>query len=256
MKTANANALYKTLGVRAGATTAEIRSAFRKKAKTLHPDATGKADKQGIEAFHDLVYAYNTLLDIRSRSLFGAFGSETPERDTFDYHKWLLAREDDESRAKLIFWDLMHGREDEAAAEYCRLMFERTTFSLKHWFTREDFMDLGYILAEELHSRRHYYEAFCLLTQIITMEREKPYFRLFFPDVTSFAIRIMEHNIENGENDELILDAYEKALEMQFGKKEDVYFLTRMASIYSKIGDERTAALCSAASARIGGKHD
>lgn len=247
--------LYKTLGVRQGATAAEIRSAFRKKAKTLHPDATGKTNKSNIEAFHALVYAYNTLMDARTRDMFAAMRKDSSDEgwDTFDYHDWLLSRADDESMAKLVFWDLTHGREDDAASEYCRLVAERVSFSMRHWFTREDFMDLGYILAEELDLRKHYYEAFGILAEIITMERKRAYFHFFFPEVLSFAIRILKRNIEADGNDELALDAYERALDLQLGENEDVYFLMRMASIYNKMGDARTAALCSDAASRLGG---
>lgn len=247
--------LYKTLGVRCGATAAEIRSAFRKKAKMLHPDATGHADESNIEAFHALVYAYNTLMDAKTRDLFSALCGDhsEEEHEDFDYHKWLLSRADDESMAKLVFWDLMHGRENDASEEYSKLVTERPSFSMRHWFTREDFMDLGYILAEELDQRKYYYEAFILLAEIITMEEERSYFRIFFPEVVSFAIRILKRNIELNGNDELSLDAYERALELQLGEKEDAYFLTRMAFIYGKMGDAHTAALCSEAASRLGG---
>lgn len=195
MNNVSLRTLYKTLGVRAGASAAEIRRAFRRRAKALHPDVTGRNDRRAIEAFHNLVYAYNTLMDSKGRGIFypsSVYGDEADERDTFDYHTWLLAREDDESRAKLIFWDLMHAREDESVDEYCRITRERSAFSLRHWFTREDFMDMGYILAEELHIRKRYSEALSLLNEIIAMEGEKAYFRLFFPEVVSFAKRILK----------------------------------------------------------------
>lgn len=246
--------LYRTLGVRKGATALEIRKAFRKKAKKLHPDTAGKRSAHNIEAFHALVYAYNTLMDARTRDMFAALHNRPSDEGekAFDYHNWLLARADDESMAKLVFWDLTHGRENDAADEYCGLVNERASFSMRHWFTREDFMDLGYILAEELDQRKHYYEALCLLAEIIKMERERAYFHFFFPEVVSFALRILKRNIEAGGNDELSLDAYERALELQLGEEEDVYFLTRMASIYSKMGDGHTAALCSEAAFRLG----
>ena len=68
---------------------------------------------------------------------------------------------------KLIFFDLMHNREDEAVAEFKQMNMSCVGFSLKKWFTREDFMDFGYILAEELAIRCEYYDAIILLEQII-----------------------------------------------------------------------------------------
>lgn len=249
--------LYAVLGVRRGATVAEIRSAFRKKAKALHPDATGRADARNIEAFHEAVFAYNTLIAHRTRGLFDRQcemrRASGEEREPFDYHKWLLARGDDESMAKLVFWDLMHGRESDAAEEFCALVSQRSRFSMRHWFSREDFMDLGYILAEELDARQHYYEAFGILAEIITMEREKSYFRLFFSVVLEFALRILKCNIESGGNDELSLDAYERAIDLDLGAQEDAFFLNRMAAIYGKMGDVRMAEQCKAAALMVNG---
>ena len=42
-----------------------------------------------------------------------------------------------------------------------------------------DFMDYGYILAEELVIRGEYYDAFLLLEQIIKMEYSYQYFYIF-----------------------------------------------------------------------------
>ena len=54
--------------------------------------------------------------------------------------------------------------------KWARKIKKNADFSLKKWFTREDFMDYGYILAEELVIRGEYYDAFILLEQIIKME--------------------------------------------------------------------------------------
>ena len=50
---------YKILGIQPNATVAEIRRAYRKKAKLLHPDSTGTQDT--TEEFRRLVKAYEIL---------------------------------------------------------------------------------------------------------------------------------------------------------------------------------------------------
>ena len=244
---------YKILGVSRTATAAEIRRAYHKKAKLLHPDIT-HADSH---AFRELVEAYETLSDIKSRALFDESSAfhyhweRTHVAHEWDYREWLLAREDDESRAKLILFDLTHNREDTAVSEFKRMNMSSTNFRLSYWFTREDFMDYGFILAEELVIRREFYDAVILLEQIIRMEYSYRYFKLFFPEVLSLARHILRNDIEGKMSDELAIDAWERALDLRLGKKDDVFFLQKMADAYERMGDERTAKICRDESLRL-----
>ncbi|MCQ2247823.1 MAG: J domain-containing protein [Treponema sp.] len=238
---------YKILGVSRNATTAEIRHAYRKKAKLLHPDITG----QSSDAFIELKQAYDTLSDLKSRELFDEsykFHNTQQQKkasaQSFNYRQWLLERTDDESRAKLIIFDLLRNNEDNAVKEFKRMNMERPGFRLARWFTREDFMDFGFILSEELVLRQEYYDAVILLEQIIKMEYSYSYFRLFFPEVLSLARHILRNNIENAYGEELAIDAWERALEMRLGRDDDIYFLNRMSEAYKKMGDMETARIC------------
>ncbi|MCR5613639.1 J domain-containing protein [Treponema sp.] len=245
---------YKILGVKQNASLSEIRRAYRQKVKILHPDKTGTHDTS--EEFARVVQAYKILSDQKSRSLFDSslFAHVKFSRksdNSFDYRKWLLAREDQESRAKLIFFDLMHDREDDAVAEFKRMNMNHADFSLKHWFTREDFMDYGFILSEELVLRGEYYDAFLLLEQIIRMEYSYNYFRLFFPEVIAFTKNILRTKLDGVINDELALDALERALDLNLGAKDDAFFLQLMSQIYKRMGDETTALICLEESQKI-----
>lgn len=241
--------------MRPDATAAEIKRAYRIKAKKLHPDATQNAET--TEEFRKLVRAYEILSDVKQRSLFDesffirrtSHGSRSA--DSFDYREWLLARSDEESRSKLIFFDLMHGREDDAVAEFKRMSMNSAGFRLAKWFTREDFMDYGFILAEELVLRQEYYDAFVLLEQIIRMERSFSYFRLFFPEVMELARSVLRTHLEGKIDDELALDCWERALELGFGRSDDSLFLRKMAAAYRRMGDDSTARICEDEAARI-----
>lgn len=238
---------YAVLGVEKNATLAEIRRAYRKKVKEFHPDTSGTPETS--EQFSKVVSAYKILSDAKSRSVFdSSFFSASFVRRTktssFDYRQWLLEREDDESRAKLIFFDLLHNREDDAVKEYKRMCTEHASFNLGRWFTRENFMDYGFILSEELVLRGEYYDAFLLLEQIIKLEYRICYFRFFFPEVIAFTKHILRTKLYGVVNDELVLDAYERALELEFEPKDDALFLERMACIYKKMGDGTTSLIC------------
>lgn len=238
---------YKVLGIRNNATLAEIKRAYREKVKELHPDLSGDITRK--DEFNDVVQAYRVLSDARQRNIFDEsffmrVKKSYGDTKSFNYYDWLSAREDEESRAKLIFYTLMHQKEDEAVAEFKRMQMNHADFSLKKWFTREDFMDYGYILAEELVIRGEYYDAIILLEQIIQMEYSYHYFYIFFPEVMSFTLTILKRNIDLVIADELALDVYERALELGFGDKEDAFFLRKMGEEYLRLGDKATAEIC------------
>lgn len=240
---------YKILGVSPKASAAEIKRAFRAKVKTLHPDLS--SSNSDADQFNLLMTAYELLSDAHQRSIFdtsyAAFNRYTTTRksgQSFDYRQWLAQRTDEESRCKLVIFDLMHHREDDAVMEYKKLNSGSAAFSLSKWFTREDFMDYGFILAEELVLRQEYYDAVMLLEQIITMEYSFAYFKHFFPEVLLFTKDILRRRIAGYIPDELAIDAYERALDLWFGKKEDAYFLLKMAECYIRIGDTHTAQIC------------
>ncbi|MCR4580283.1 MAG: DnaJ domain-containing protein [Treponema sp.] len=245
---------YKVLGVRQNATLAEIKRAYREKAKLLHPDLAGNSSKQ--ELFSEVTQAYRVLSDSRQRNIFDEsffvrMKKNRSDVKEFNYYEWLSERTDEESRAKFIFYTLMHHKEDEAVAEFKRMQTNHIDFSLKKWFTREDFMDYGYILAEELCIRSEYYDAMILLEQIIQMEYSYHYFYIFFPDVISFTLNILHKNIDGVIPDELAIDVFERALELNFGSKEDSFFLRKMGDEYKRLGDSSTAQICYAESARL-----
>ncbi len=72
--------LYQLLGIKRAATQDEVRKAYRRKAKGLHPDSGGSE-----EAFNALTAAHEVLSDTRRRQRYDATGEmETARPDNFD----------------------------------------------------------------------------------------------------------------------------------------------------------------------------
>ena len=65
---------YEILGVARGADEAELKKAFRRKARELHPDVNKEPDAEA--RFKELARAYETLSDPQTRAAYDRFGEE------------------------------------------------------------------------------------------------------------------------------------------------------------------------------------
>src|SRR5262245_63931589 len=72
MATAEGENLYAVLGIPNKASKEEIQSAFKKRARELHPDVNKAPDAE--EKFKKLVAAYEVLKDEEKRARYDAFG--------------------------------------------------------------------------------------------------------------------------------------------------------------------------------------
>jgi len=66
---------YNVLGVERAATDAQIKTAFRKKARELHPDVN-RSDPHAEEKFKELNEAYEVLSDAEKRRMYDRFGED------------------------------------------------------------------------------------------------------------------------------------------------------------------------------------
>ena len=73
---------YEILGVSKDASKDEIKSAFRRKARTLHPDVNVAPDAE--EKFKELGKAYETLMDDNKRATYDRYGEDGLKNAGFD----------------------------------------------------------------------------------------------------------------------------------------------------------------------------
>ena len=249
---------YKILDIPASASVSEIKRAFRKKAKALHPDIPHNGTEKGVQktneqALRNLIRAYEALIDSKRKEPYDFFyeKNQSKQASSFDYRAWLQGQSDMKSRVYLIVFDLFHNAETQAVQEFLRLRAIQPHFHFAEYFNREDFMDCGFVLAEELFFREEYYESFLLLERIIAEEQRKAYFRHFFPEVLMLARRLLCEKIIHALADDLILDCCETALQFGLSKTDKAVILRAMAEIYYRIGDPANGIRCMQEAVRL-----
>ena len=220
---------YNLLGIKPGASAAEIKKAFRKKAKQLHPDIAGS---EQAEAMRKLIRAYETLSNLERRFEYDRSFSLYAEKTGFDYRAWLAAQDDPRSKAKLIFYELLRLEEDRAIEIWRKN--GGLDFRLEKYLEREDWMDCQYILAEELDKRGFSFEAFKLLTAILAEELRRPYFNLFTPEIKSYLKAIVKKKLKHQVDSETWIDCMEALMGIGFSERDEKFFRESMSYTLKK----------------------
>jgi curved DNA-binding protein CbpA len=221
------------LGLKPDASAAEIKKAFREKAKKLHPDIAGES--AGAQ-MRKLLTAYETLSSGQRRYEYDRAYSRFMANPGFNYRAWLRERADDpESQAKLVFFELLHLEEDEAIAIWRKN--GGINFRMEKYMNREDWMDCCFILAEELDRRMSCYEAFRLLESIIREERRKTYFGIFTPELEKYTREIVRRRLRPQVDDETWIECMETLLGLGFPARDTAFWMKSLAQTLLKIGD-------------------
>jgi curved DNA-binding protein CbpA len=221
---------YDLLGVKQGASTSEIKKAFREKAKHFHPDIAG-ADQ--AEAMRKLIAAYEVLSHPDRRFEYDRAYARFVKNSGFDYRRWLNEQDDPQSQAKLVFFELLH-LEEERAIEIWRKN-GGLDFHIEKYLDREDWMDCLYILAEELDKRSFSFEAFKLLTRVLAEERRRPYFKLFTEEIESYLKILVRQRLKSQVDEETWLDCMETMMGLGFPARDEVHFMRSVEDTLDKL---------------------
>ncbi len=220
-----------------------IKAAFRRRAKSLHPDL-GPEDELAQERMRELITAYRTLSDRESRKSYDRIHRIASRGFEFDYRRFLVEHRDEpEMAARLIFYDLFHNRESEALA-----LFEeqRITagFDLIRLIGREDGMDGLFLLAEAFERRGRYFEAWELYVLVLREEQREPYFRHFSQEIID-RLKVLTCFKMPGElDDESVLGCIDELIAFNFSRKDTAFYLKKAAELHAEGGRYERAAEC------------
>jgi curved DNA-binding protein CbpA len=240
VRTAASTDYYAILEVDPASSIQEIKRSFRKKVKEQHPDLRN-ASIESQKNIRILIQAYKTLSNPQSRSdydrthwFFRRSGVD------FDYRDFLKSRTDDlDSQAKLIFFDLLHEREEEALQLYDRLV--SASFDLADHLDREDFMDCAYLLSEEYEKVGDFAKAFELLRRIAEHEFDKPYFKHFFSEVEHRLQSLVCFKMQGTAAPHVHLDCLSRLADLDFPKKFTAQLYKKSAEIYLDLNNREVA---------------
>lgn len=229
------------MGVGPDADREEIRNAYRRQVKAVHPDVHN-GDPGSVERMKAVVLAWEVLRDPRRREEYDLVHGIRPNQpQEFDYAEYLRSqRDDEESQSKLVFYDLLHDNPEEALQIYDTLV-DTGDFELSLYLGREDFMDCAFLLAEEYESRDEFKRAFSLLSAIVRFERQKPYFRHFMQDVYERLRSIVCFKMGTIEPAETILDYLHQMIDWDLPKRDTAFCYKKAAEIYLEQGERRRA---------------
>jgi curved DNA-binding protein CbpA len=227
---------YSLLGVSQAASAQEIKTAFRDRAKRLHPDIAGKTAEAGMRK---LLAAYQVLSNTDRRFEYDRAYERFMRKGGFDYRRFLKEQDNPKSLAKLIFFDFLHLEDDEAVEIWTRA--GALDFRLEEYLDREDWMDCAFILAEELDKRGRRYEAFVLLVALVREERRKPYFRHFMEEVENFLRELVRLRLKPAVDRETWAACLERLLGLGFPPKDESRWLKSLAGVLQELGDRRNA---------------
>ncbi|HOX18446.1 MAG TPA: J domain-containing protein [Spirochaetales bacterium] len=237
---------YELLGVPRDAGTREIKSAFRLKAKRMHPDlARGAGGAGGDPAMRLLLDAYRTLLDPERRLAYDRSlrkrGAGRAGYPAFDYRNWLKERlEVPEYRAKLLVYDLLHDLEDEAL-ELFESLDGLEDGRLERFFERSEAMDAEFCIAEEYEKRGRFVDAYRVYLSIFRKEREKPALGYFLDVVALRFRRLVLEGLRTVLEDEPYLDILSEAAEAVPDDHDAAQLLRRKAELLLRLGSRAGA---------------
>ncbi len=231
---------YEILGVAKNSSLKTIKESFRSKAKKIHPDVNSKDKKKSEEQMRLLLLAYSVLSNPLKRKAYDREFVPFKKISRFNYREFLKNTPKDlYSQAKLIFYDILNGHNEDAVRLYEKLSFE--DFDLKDYLPDGDYRDCIFLLAEEFQNRGQYEKAFFLFKKLVIEEEKKPYFHFFIEEVIDRLRFIVAAKLQKQKPKNWCILQVENLLSLNIADKDKAFFCKKIAEIYVNLGQRQNA---------------
>jgi len=233
---------YAILALRDDCSSADVRKAFRSRAKKMHPDMAGE---DGTARFLALKEAYEVLSSSSTRDAYDqAWKSlrRLEETSDWDYRSFLRERSDDPaSLARLVCYDLLHDLDAEAIELYDEAQ-KGGFFSLREHLGREEFMDYAFLLAEAYLKQNAVIKGYRLLRGIADLEEEHPYFKHFYVEVLERLALIVRHRLPEDPENILRITLLTDLVKLSYPPREEARLRKLLSELLSSSGRDEAAA--------------
>lgn len=233
---------YAILELKPDCSRSDVRKAYRARAKEVHPDLVGD---DGTARFLALKEAYEVLSSVTTREAYDRTwkaSKKTGKTSDWDYRDFLQGRKDDpESLAMLICYDLLHDLDAEALELYDEAQ-KGGFFSLRQYLDREDFMDYAFLLAEAYLEQNAVIKAYRLFRGIAELEEEHPYFRHFYVEVLERMAAIVRHTLPEDEDNRLRMAFLTDLVKLSYPAREEARLRKLLSELLASAGHQDAAA--------------
>lgn len=233
---------YDILEIRPEATHAEVKAAFRNLAKKYHPDFHPHQSGWANSRMHEILRAYEVLIDDEKRAIYDRTLSHWEIRRGTAYRESLRKKGNDPAACcQLIFLDLLEGRGAEALALYEGLLMRQPSFSLGSHMTVGDRLDCAFLLAEEYERQHRSRTAFEHYHKIYRDDLVYNYFR-HFRDEILLRMRnlLVQFLCEDGGLPHALL-GFSGMPRDAFPRRERAFIYKKMAECFLRAGAEGLA---------------
>ncbi|MEJ2664169.1 MAG: hypothetical protein P8107_09030 [Spirochaetia bacterium] len=187
-----------------------------------------------------LLLAYSVLSNPLKRKAYDREFVSFKKISRFNYREFLKNTPKDlYSQAKLIFYDILNGHNEDAVRLYEKLSFE--DFDLKDYLPDGDYRDCIFLLAEEFQNRGQYEKAFFLFKTLVIEEEKKPYFHFFIEEVIDRLRFIVAAKLQKQKPKNWCILQVENLLSLNIADKDKAFFCKKIAEIYVNLGQRQNA---------------
>ena len=235
---------YEILEIHPEATRGEVKAAFRNLAKKYHPDFHPRQSSWAHDRMHEILRAYEVLIDDQKRSIYDRTLSHREVRRGSTYRESLKKKGNDPAACcQLIFLDLLEGRGVDALALYEKLLTRHPSFRLQSYMKVGDCLDCKFLLAEEYERRHKSRTAFAQYSALYREDLLHNYFKHFREEIL-LRMRNLMVQFLCGEGDlSFALRGFSEGLRDALPRRERAFIYKKMAECILRAGDEHLARL-------------